>query len=191
MLFKNLQEKWSRVAASYALCRTVVFLLVLFLGYLLLLYTKNVEREKIILLPPKLQGKVLITNDNASENYIKEMADYVVYLATNYTPQTVASRLNEFLKYVDPSVYPEVKKQVEKIAEDVKFYGKTQAFFPKEFLIDKANREVKVKGQLLKFYMDKLLVNKEQTYVLRYRIKNGQFFITAFYPLEEKKEEKK
>jgi conjugal transfer pilus assembly protein TraE len=186
MLFKNLQEKWARVAASYALCRTIVFLLLLFIAFLLVLYTQKVEREKIILLPPAVYKKVFITNDDASEEYIKEMADYVVYLATNYTPKTVASRLSEFLKYVDPSVYAKVKEQIEQIASDVKFYGKTQSFFPARFEIDREKKEVRIKGKLLKFYMDKLLVNKEQTYVLGYRIRNGEFQVVSLYPVEDK-----
>ena len=187
MLFKRLQEKWSKVASGYMLCRFVVFSLVIFLSYLLLLYTKNVNKEKIILMPPSIYGKVVISNDDASENYIKEMVDYLVYLATNYTPQTVAARLEEFLKYIEPANYEKVKNQVKKVAEDVVFYEKTQAFYPEKFVINKKKREVKVKGHIYKFYMGKLVEDKDQTYVVRYRIKDGEFRITAFYPEEEKK----
>jgi type IV conjugative transfer system protein TraE len=191
MLFKNLQEKWARVAASYALCRTVVFLLLLFIAFLLVLYTQNVEREKIILLPPAVYKKVFISDSDASPEYIKEMADYVTYLATNYTPQTVKARLNEFLAYIDPSVYPKVKEQVEKVAQDVKAYGRTQAFFPKEFEIDKKHKKVIIKGRLLQSYMGKMVTDKPQTYVLEYTIRNGEFLVTSFYPLEKKKKGEK
>ena len=47
----------------------------------------------------------------------------MIYLATNYTPDTIDSRLNEFLKYVDPSAYMLLWLQSNEISTDVKFYG--------------------------------------------------------------------
>ena len=186
MLYKNLREKWAKVSAGYSLCRTVVFFLLVFLGWFLVLYTKNVQREKVILLPPKLTGKVVITDDSASPNYIKSMVDYVVYLATNYTPDTVNSRLKEFLKYVEPSVYEKVKSQIGQISRDVKFYGRTQAFYPKKFVLMKDKNEVIVEGRLVKFYMGKLMEDGPAKFVVGYRIRNGEFFVTEFYPVKSK-----
>ena len=188
---KTFVEKWSKVASGYRLCRYVVFLLLLFVGYLLMLYTRNVEREKIILLPPAVYSKVFITNDSASPEYIKEMADYIIYLATNYTPDTIDSRLKEFLKYVEPSAYQRLRKQIKEISADVKFYGRVQAFYPEKFQVDPQNRQVLVTGRLVKSYMEKTLEDKKQTYVLKYVIRNGEFLVVSLYPANKTQEVKK
>jgi type IV conjugative transfer system protein TraE len=155
------------------------------------LQKEKVEREKIILLPPAVYSRVFITNDSASPEYIKEMADYVIYLATNYTPDTIDSRLKEFLKYVEPSAYQRLKKQIKEISADVKFYGRVQAFYPEKFQIDPQNKQVLVTGRLVKSYMGKTLEDKKQTYVLKYVIRNGEFLVTSLYPANKNQEVKK
>jgi len=181
-------EKWSGAASGFRLCRYVVFFLLIFVGYLLLLYTEKVEREKIILLPPAVYSRVFITNDSASPEYIKEMADYVIYLATNYTPDTIDSRLNEFLKYVEPSAYQLLRKQIKEISTDVKFYGRVQAFYPERFHVDPQSKRVLITGKLIKSYMGKTLEDKRQTYVLRFVIRNGEFLVTSLYPADKNRE---
>lgn len=183
-------EKWANVSKGYQLCRFVVLVLSLLVGFLLVMVVNESGKEKLILLPPAVYKKVYITERDASPEYIKEMADYVVYLATNYTPETVDARLSEFLRYVDPGYYRKLRKQVKEISADVKFYGRTQAFYPKKFEIDKKNHRIFITGRLIKNYLGKTIEDRTQTFVLEYEIRNGEFLVTGLYPKEQQKKKK-
>lgn len=187
---KKFLEKWANVSKGYQLCRFVVFVLAVLVAFLLVMLVNESGKEKLILLPPAVYKRVYLTENDASPEYIKEMADYVVYLATNYTPETVDARLSEFLRYVEPGSYRKLKQQVKEIAEDVKFYGRTQAFYPKKFEIDKAHHRVLITGRLIKSYLGKTIEDKTTTFVLDYVIRDGQFMVTGLYPQEGKSNKK-
>ena len=184
---KKFLEKWANISKGYQLCRFVVFVLSLLIAFLLVTLVNESRKERIILLPPAVYKKVYLTENDASPEYVKEMADYVVYLATNYTPQTVDARLSEFLRYVDPGSYKKLRRQVKEIAADVKFYGRTQAFYPKKFEIDTTHHRVYITGRLIKSYLGKTIEDKTTTFVLEYAIRNGEFLVTGLYPKEKKK----
>lgn len=188
---KKFLEKWANVSQGYQLCRFIVFVLSVLVAFLLVVILQESRKEKLILLPPAVYKEVYITENDASPEYIKQMADYVVYLATNYTPQTVDARLAEFLKYVEPGSYQKLKRQVKQIASDVKFYGRTQAFYPTKFKIDKTHHKVYVTGRIVKSYLGKTIEDRTVTFVLDYTIRDGQFLVTGLYPLEKEKSKAK
>ncbi|WP_457569156.1 type IV conjugative transfer system protein TraE [Desulfurobacterium sp.] len=188
MEFNKFRERWANTSYNLNVCRSIALMLAFLVCFLVVQLLKVSRDTRVILVPPHLAQKVFVATDDASPAYLKEMADYVIYLATNYTPQTVESRLQAFMKYVAPEAYSDVQKQIKNIAEDSKFYGKTQAFYPERFKIDKQQKKIEVTGRLLKFYMGKLASDETTTFILKYRIRNGEFQVLSLYPKKKEGE---
>ena len=161
--------------------RFVVFLLavaILVNGFFV--YSSGVY-EKVILIPPYLEGEAYITGKDASDSYLQCMADYVCFARLNYTPANVSRQFNTFLKLLDSSIYKKYVDSLYRQKENILQLQVSSAFYPTKIRIDREKKTIFVTGFLNQWtYNKEFITSEERVYALKYRIANGRFYVTDF-----------
>ncbi len=136
-----------------------------------------VKHQKIVLVPPGLSEKVWISGTEASDEYLKIMARYLTLLLLHYTPSNAGTQFSEFLSYVSPDTYPVLKKELEENLQRIKMLNITSTFHVQEIEVDRAKREITVKG-FLKQYAEEAKARDEYVVCfIRYRVGDGRLIV--------------
>lgn len=133
----NLKEIMRRVQAGQGENRLYrVLTAFLAASNLLLLIQLMQTHERIILLPPELNGKAEVAYNQANTEYKESIALFLAQLLGNITPDNV-----DFVKaavgpFLDPSIYADVMRDVERQANEIKSEHVTNSFKPKKLFTD-------------------------------------------------------
>lgn len=140
------------------------------------------SHEKTVLVPPGLNGRVEVTDGQASDRYLDLMTRYVTGLALNYTPATAREQFGELLALYSPDAFPGAKKTFYALAGTVEAANVSSAFYIGNIKVDRAKGVVDATGVERQFAQDgsPLGPDKEATYELSYRISDGRFELTGF-----------
>ena len=164
------------------LLRFVVVILTigLLLEGLLMVYMRKNERTVIV--PSYLDRKFYVEGNKASAEYIEMMAKYSVELITNFTPETVKERVNEFMRFVSPTVYKDVSTSLLVMVDDAATYKISQYFIPQRMVMQDNN--IQIMGLLRKYTQDKELLAAKAEYRMKFYIEQGRFVITNYEKVE-------
>ncbi|MEM5854807.1 MAG: type IV conjugative transfer system protein TraE [Candidatus Aenigmatarchaeota archaeon] len=137
-----------------------------------------VNNEKVVLIPLTLERPTEISGKRADDHYLAEFTRHVVYLALNYSPETIDFQVQELLKLVLPARYTEMKQNFERIAQDVKTAKVSSAFFINHIKINHNTRKILVSGFFDQWVMDrKVVTNERRSYVIDYEIVSGRLYL--------------
>lgn len=166
------------------LLRFVVVILTLgiLLEGLLMVYMR--KNERTLVLPAYIDRKFYVEGEKASPEYIEMMGKYAVELATNYTPETINERINEFMRFIAPSAYNDISTQMLSMAEDIKTYKISQYFIPLKMTMQ--DNTITTIGLLRKYTQDKEMANEKAEYRMTFLIQQGRFVITRYEKIEAK-----
>lgn len=145
--------------------------------------------QKVILVPPYIEGEAYVMGKDASDSYLKEMASYVCYLRLNYSPANVGNQFNAFLKLVDSSVFGEMQKALYMVKDDVIQHKVSSSFYPDKVEVDREKKVVFVYGKLLQWVDEKTLsASEKRVFVVKYKIEGGRFYVVDFVNCGDRKE---
>jgi conjugal transfer pilus assembly protein TraE len=146
-----------------------------------IVYTMNTQRTIVI---PNTNGKYVISNSSANENYIKQMSYYIVNLMENFTPSTVKSNYSEFLNYVSPDVYGSMQSSIMANAENYIATDTSSYFIPKSFKM--ADNTVYITG-IKRDIVGKQVVSKNEVKItIEYSINQGKFEVNSYVEAKNK-----
>ena len=101
-----LQQSSNLFAANQLLRFLVIVLCACLVGTTYLAY-RAVRLQRVILIPPHMTGTVEFVQGRPSDDYLREIGQRVVSLATTYSPHTARRQFNELLVYYAPEAYAE------------------------------------------------------------------------------------
>ncbi len=164
------------------LLRFVVVILTigLLLEGLLMVYMRKNERTVIV--PSYLDRKFYVEGNKASTEYIEMMAKYSVELITNFTPETVKERVNEFMRFVSPTVYKDVSTSLLVMVDEAANYKISQYFIPQHMVMQ--DNTIQIIGLLRKYTQDKELSAAKAEYRMKFYIEQGRFLIASYEKIE-------
>lgn len=182
MLIKKYLERSANISAENRLLRIIVVVIgaaVLFNTFMLF---KALNSQKVVLLPPRVESKMEIGSDKASDEYVKSFGRYIVSLAMTYSPATARSQFDELLTMYSPEAFPGAKAKWYDLADTIEAAGQVSSVFYVQRIVIKGNsKEIEVTGLKRQHSSDKQIESRDVTYVIPYVIKDGRFMISDFY----------
>ena len=182
-----LQQSSNLFAANQLLRFLVIVLCACLVGTTYLAY-RAVRLQRVILIPPHMTGTVEFVQGRPSDDYLREIGQRVVSLATTYSPHTARRQFNELLVYYAPEAYAEASARWYSLAGRIEESQVSSVFYP-QTLSMKDNR-IEVFGDLKQYTGNTRLENTTRTYFLDFQIRDGRFSLLAFKEKEKSGEER-
>ena len=101
-------------------------------------------------------------------SYLREMAYYYVQLVMNVTPHNVEYSTDLFLKYVDPSLYPDLSSKLRVVANRIKRDNVSTVYFPSQLDIDEAGLRVVATGHMSTYVGDFKKSDEIRKYIIEF-----------------------
>jgi len=177
MRFDYYVEESRNLKASNKLLKLALLLISLAVVVQAFFTYAAMRHQKVVLVPAGLSEKVWISGSEASEEYLKIMARYLVLLLLHYTPSNAEAQFSEFLTYVSPDSYPQLQKQLGDNLHRIKMLNVTSTFHVQEIEHDKAKRELTVKGFLRQYAGEAKARDEHVVCLIRYRIGDGRLIV--------------
>ena len=172
-----LQQSSNLFAANQLLRFLVIVLCACLVGTTYLAY-RAVQLQRVILIPPHMTGTVEFVQGRPSDDYLREIGQRVVSLATTYSPHTARRQFNELLVYYAPEAYAEASARWYSLAGRIEESQVSSVFYPEKFSVDK--EVIEVFGDLKQFTGTTRLENTTRTYRIAYQVRDGRFSLLSF-----------
>lgn len=184
MKIKKFIEQYANRESENKLLKGIILLLVvaLIVESVIVIYMGLSHRT--IIVPSYIDRKFYVEGNKASKEYIEMMARYSVELISNYTPETAEERFQEFLRFINSSYYNKISSQLLAYVAEIKKYNISQYYIPQEFVLEKDS--IRVVGFMRQFSQDKMILNHNVEYKLKFQINNGRFEIVNYEKIEQK-----
>ena len=174
----------SKAANTFAENRMLKFTIMVLLAAVLILSSCVVtvmNRERVILVPPVINSKLMITGDRASEDYLREFTRYVVNLALTYNPANARSQFSELLAIYDPAGFPNARKDLYELADKIENNRASSAFHIQSMTNNPEKNQVEVLGAKMTYIGEMKADIVQTSYMVEYRFDNGKFILTRLY----------
>lgn len=174
----------SKAANTFAENRMLKFTILVLLAAVLILsvcVVTTMNKERVILVPPVINSKVMITGDSASEDYLREFTRYIVNLALTYNPVNARSQFSELLAVYDPAGFPNARKELYELADKIENTRASSAFHIQSMMNNPDKNQVEVLGAKMTYIGEMKADIVQATYILEYRFDNGKFILTRLY----------
>ena len=141
----------------------------------------EMKKERVILVPPVINSKVMITGDHASEDYLREFTRYIISLALTYNPANARNQFSELLAVYDPGGFSGTRKELYELADKIESTRASSAFHIQSMTNNMDKNQVEVQGSKMT-YIGEMKADIVQTaYIVEYRFDNGRFILTRLY----------
>lgn len=174
----------SKAANTFAENRMLKFTILVLLAAVLILsacVVTAMNKERVILVPPVINSKVVITGDHANEDYLREFSRYIVNLALTYNPANARSQFSELLAVYDPAGFPNARKDLYELADKIENTRASSAFHIQTMTNNPEKNQVEVLGAKMTYIGDMKADIVQASYILEYRFDNGKFILTRLY----------
>ena len=138
-----------------------------------------VKYQKVVILPPVVDEKIVISGNDVSDSYLKLYSKYISNLLLNYTPATCADQFADLLSLSTPTFHSSLDKKLKEIGSGVSKLNISSAFFPGKIKIDRKKREITVEGIRDQRARNQPISNDRKKYLIQYRIINGRLKING------------
>jgi conjugal transfer pilus assembly protein TraE len=133
--------------------------------------------QKTIILPPVVDRKIVVSGNDANDDYFKLYSKYIMGLLLNYTPPIFADQSKDLLSICTPSFYPSMEKRLKEIGRGIEKLNITSTFYPYRIKIDRKKALISVEGKREQTARGQLIESAKQTYLITYLIINGRLQI--------------
>lgn len=159
---------------KYAQIMNLVLLIIVAAQAIALAKADRTHRETLI--PPSISKTFWIDDDKVSPSYLEQMGQFLIQLALNRSPANAESQINELLKYVAPSSYPELEKQLVAEVSRQKEDRISTVFYPINVSVSEDRQAVLFEGTLNTWISDKLVKQEPKKYLIKFAYK-GKVYI--------------
>ena len=137
-------------------------------------------RERIVLVPPTIHKSFWVDSEQASAEYLQQMAYFLMQLTLNVTPHSVDHQSSLLLQYAAPGAYGELRSTMAANAARLKRDGASTLFSPRDLVVDAATQRVGVRGQLTTFVSDRRVSDVSKAYAIELQYAGGRIHLKAF-----------
>lgn len=178
MLSKKYLNEADRIKANNSLFKLVVMVIGIAVLYNSVMLHKALNTQRIILVPSVISAKMMISGDNADDNYFRAITRDITNLAFNFTPATARSQFSDIVAMYEPDSYALARAKWYDLADTVETAKQVSSvFYVQKISVDNKNNTIEVTG-IKKQYADaKEIENTVKTYVIEYEIKDGKFWL--------------
>ncbi|SNB45423.1 type IV conjugative transfer system protein TraE [Geobacter sp. DSM 9736] len=180
----QLQLFTSKAANTFAENRMLKFTVLVLLAAVIVLslcVVTVMNKERVILVPPVINSKIMISGDKASEDYLREFTRYIISLALTYNPANARNQFSELLAVYDPAGFPNARKELYELADRVENTRASSAFHIQTMTCHPDKNLIEVEGSKMT-YIGEMKADIIQTvYLVEYRFDNGRFILTRLY----------
>lgn len=107
------------------------------------------RKEVVVLVPPLLKEQARVSLKKADQKYQESWALFFALLLGNVTPRNIEFVASEVERYLAPSVYQNLMKDIYEQAKSVKEVNLSTTFEPQQLVYDDKTQHVLVKGQMV------------------------------------------
>lgn len=136
-----------------------------------------ITRETIRIVPPVIQNNYSIGSSWASENYYRDMSNYILTTLFTVTPENIDSNIKIIMGMVDTQNYNEVQTSLIQASKRIKEQQITTIWNGGNVSFNKDAVTVTVDGSLRTYLGDKLVGTYPKTYRISYRLDQGKLNI--------------
>lgn len=179
MKMDRYMEEKANVLATNVVMKTVVIALSIAVCVLAYCTYEATATQRVVILPPVVDERIEITNNDANDGYLKMFTRYVCSLFTTYSPATVNGQFETLKELTAPDYYAELSSDLEKIKAETIRLDMASVFYPREFEIRRDKKEIIVSGIGKKTASNTTVEDGAMSYAIRYRIINGKFYVTG------------
>jgi conjugal transfer pilus assembly protein TraE len=175
-------KKYMEEKTNYAMSNRILRFFVIVIGIAIIVQSFVMyslwKSQRTVLVPPNITSQAFISGTDASDEYLRAMARYVMILTTTYSPSTARSQFSDFLKLVVPERFAEYKKVFYDLADKSETGNVSSSFFVSLVKVDRVKKELIVQGILNQWTQDKKFITDEvKSYLIAYDIRDGMFYV--------------
>ena len=178
MEFKKYIEEKAELARQNRLLRFIVFIMAVAIIINGVYVYKASISQKVVLVPLGLTKEVYVTGDEASQEYLSDVAHLFISLLYQYTPSTAPSQFESVLKFAHPSFYPELQRTLYRRLKEINDLQITATFLIEKLEIRPQEKRIKVTGTYTEKFGTHSPVSARKEIELNYDISAGRFYIT-------------
>lgn len=181
MKFKLFTGKAANIFAENRMLKFTILVLLAAVLVLSFCVVTVMNKERVILVPPVINSKVMITGDHASDDYLREFTRYIVSLALTYNSANARNQFSELLAVYDPAGFPNARTELYELADKIETTRASSAFHIQSMTNNADKKQVEVQGAKMT-YIGEMKADIVQTaYLIEYRFDNGRFILTRLY----------
>jgi conjugal transfer pilus assembly protein TraE len=173
------QNKTSNVWAQNRLLKFVVAVIGLSSVVSIFMAIHAINRQKVVILPPVVDKRIVITGNDVNDDYIKLFVRYTLGLLLNYSPTSFNDQADDCLKFAAPEFYQQLHKKLATLKETVKKLNISNIFYPERIKVYRDEQRIEVLGIQRQYAQHALVDEGTKTYEIRYEIIQGRFFLTG------------
>ena len=136
--------------------------------------------ERTVLVPPEVHKTFWVSGEKVSGDYLQEMAYWYAGLALNITPHVAEYQKDLFLKYAAPSEYGRLQAEFGARTDFIRKNNASTQFSAQSVMPDESAMKVALAGVLMTWVGDKKASEKQTTYVVGFRYRNGRLHVSEF-----------
>ena len=136
--------------------------------------------ERTVLVPPEVHKSFWVSGEKVSGDYLQEMAYWYAGLALNITPHVAEYQKDLFLKYAAPSEYGRLQAEFGARTDFIRKNNASTQFSAQSVMPDETAMKVALAGVLMTWVGDKKASEKQTTYVVGFRYRNGRLHVSEF-----------
>lgn len=141
--------------------------------------------ERTVIVPPSIDRTFWVTRDQASREYLEEMAGFVAWLMLDVSPSTIDWKRNVLLNWVLPDQHAALKTKMDLEADRLRSNNASTSFLPQQFTADEREQSVLITGRLRR-QINGADVGEPETraYLAQFKYTGGRVHIQAFKEIQ-------
>ena len=185
MKLETFLNETDNVKHENKLLKFVIVVLAIAVVFSLYYTSKSLKQEKIILLPPQVNSKIVFVGDKPNKAYYSQITRYIISLALDYTSATAKGQFAELLTMFAPSAFKDYQQAFYNLADRVQSASNiSNSFYIDNVKVYPDKKKIIVAGSEDMYSSSALLTREQRRYEIGYEIKSGRFFITYFKKLK-------
>jgi type IV conjugative transfer system protein TraE len=178
---KQKHQKYLELGSERLITLGLVGALLLLLLFMLI----NGSKTRVILTPPEIPKTMWVDADQASDEYLEEMTNFLNQLILNTTAGSVDYQGRILKKYACSDGIGTLEARMQQSALALKRDNAVTIFGPRQLRIDRATKRVATSGELTIWVGDKRIGSSAKTFLTAFDMSAGRICVKDFYETNE------